>query len=459
MRNFDAWVDGLISSWLNSKQAGKGESGSPLDDEALGHVRDQHGKNSPWQLDPESRLRHLYVLGCTGCGKTNLLIQLVERDINTRQTVAVLDLRGDLIDAVLRFAASHVEPKRVHLIDLRRSSHSYGLNPFQSTVDPYSAALQVHGILRSSAESWGVQLDETLRCALIMLSVNRRALTDLPPLLTNAALRNQLLKNINDAYVLAFFERFAALSSDKQAQWTLPVLNKVSPFLSHPAIRAVLATQSPIDLPAVINSPGTVLLVALGADRLHALAGTFGCLVVSAIENAAMRRVDEPEKQRNSVHLYLDEFENFQSSAFESIVAEGRRFRIGLTLSHQNLHQLDTKLRHVVMNNAGTRIYFRTGQIDASELGRELTHYGIKDPIKALLRLPTGHAFVVSEGASAQRVGFRRAENSKVDGDKLAQYLKEISVPSAASQELPQPQLRHVKKPRSATPQGADDAP
>src|SRR4029077_19027892 len=144
----------------------------------------------------------------------------------------------------------------------------------------------------------------------------RGSVTDISRFLTDSVFRSKNVRNTPDSYVAAFFQRFEQLSPEKQTLWTLPVLNKVSAFLSHPSIRSILSDKAPIDLPGVLDTPGSLLLVALGADRLHALAGTFGCLVVSAIENSVMKRVDLPEEARNPVHLYLDEFENFQSSAF-----------------------------------------------------------------------------------------------------------------------------------------------
>ncbi len=202
--------------------------------------------------------------------------------------------------------------------------------------------------------------------------------------------------------------------------------------------------------------PGSLLLVALAADRVHSLAGIFGCLVVSAIENAVMQRVDLPEHKRNPVHLYLDEFENFQSTAFESIIAEGRRFRLGLTLSHQNLHQLDTRLRHVVSNNASTKIYFRTGHTDAVELGRELASFGEREPVSALMHLPVGDAFAIGEGRRARKVRFREAKRHKSDSAKLEELFGELSKRSnragapASCEPASSGRLKHVRIPRAA---------
>lgn len=402
----------------------------------------------------QDRLRHTYVLGSTGSGKTNLLIQLIDRDIKEGRSAVVLDMRGDLVDRIISRNADDLNPECLSLIDLRNPSISSGLNPLQSSHDPYGAALHVHSVLRASAESWGVQLDETLRCSLIALSYARSSLADLPKLLSDAGLRQQILSSVSDPQVHSFFERFGQLSTERQIAWTLPVLNKVSPFLSHPAIRTIFGERPSIDVAKTLNQPGSVTLVALAADRMHGLAGTFGCLVVSAVENAAMSRVDMPEERRNPVHLYLDEFENFQSPAFESIIAEGRRFRLGLTLSHQNLHQLDTKLRHSITNNAATRIYFRTGHVDAKELGSELDAFGIKDAPKKLMHLPVGQAYVIDSGSTARHVAFHEAQTSSASCEAVQAILELLqsraehhaepaAVPKAKT-------VKHVRKPRAA---------
>lgn len=457
MYSFERWSENLIARLVNGSF--RKDKPGPREDGALGHLICHEGIGASFAIPSDVRTRHLYVLGATGSGKTNLLAQLIEKDLRDGVSAAVLDLRGDLIDRIMPLAETYVHPDSVYLIDLRRPQLSSGLNPFQSKADAYSAALHVHSILKSAADSWGVQLDETLRCTLIALSNTRSSLVEIPRFLTNGRFRSDVLAELTDPHVLAFFERFSSLSLERQNSWVLPVLNKVSPFLSHPSIRAILSDQPPIDLANVLDSRGSLLLVGLAADRLHGLAGTFGCLVVSAIENAVMRRVDVPEASRNPVHLYLDEFENFQSPAFESIIAEGRRFRLGLTLSHQNLHQLDTRLRHNITNNAATRIYFRTGHVDSKELGSELEQYGVRGASESLMHLATGNAYVVGSAPDAQLVAFGEARHPTPNPERHASLLQtlrsraEPAIPALNPPDEPRvPCVKHVRKPRAAKP-------
>lgn len=450
------WVERLLIRIINRSLNRNGANGTKSVDDSIGWQTNADGSLSPFQFDAKSRLRHLYILGATGSGKTNLVSQLIEADILDGRTTVVLDMRGDLVDLLLRFAASNpdaVSADRIDLIDLRRPTLSAGLNQFQSSADPFSAALHIHAILRSAAESWGVQLDETLRCCLIVLSCTRRSLSDLPRLLTDDSFRRDLLGHVLDDQSKAFFDRFDSLSNDKRTAMTLPVLNKVSPLLTHPSIRQVMGVNKPLDLPALLDQPGRVLLCALAADRLHGLAATFGNLLVSAIENAVMQRVDRPEDSRNPVHLYLDEFEHFASPSFESILAEGRRFKLGLTLSHQNLLQLQTRLRHVILNNAGSRVYFGTGVTDATELATELKNLDIEDPVQVLLKLETGQALVASNRQRVRRVTFRKAAQSPCTFEQeqvLLTALSERYKPSSHLAEARSNAIQHIRKPRAA---------
>lgn len=155
---------------------------------------------------------------------------------------------------------------RLHLIDLRRPKFSSGINPFQCGSAAYGSALQIRLILRYATESWGVQLGETFRCSLIALNYSRRSLIGIHRFLTDATLRARVLIELFEPHSASFFERFDERSSDRQNLWVLPVLNKVSAFLPHPAISSHLAEQSSLDLSSVLDTPGNVLLVALATE-------------------------------------------------------------------------------------------------------------------------------------------------------------------------------------------------
>jgi hypothetical protein len=364
--------------------------GQEPDGDVIAHDLLKHGIVA---LTPEARRRHLYILGATGTGKTNLLLRLIESDIKNKRAFCVVDLRGDLVDRVLlRIAASADQEyanadqalaawsKRLLLLDLRHGEQVVGFNPLlgagnaSGEGESYSRALHLLEVLRQQSDSWGVQLEETLRNSLLALSAAGWSLLEIEPLLSNPAFRAQVLYSVSDSHVNGFFERFEKLSSSNQTTWALSVLNKVTPLLSVPSLRLTFGSRQTVDIGHLLDTePGMAILVSLAVDRLHHAAHLAGGLFVSAFQSAIMARVDQAESERVPSHLYVDEFEMMASERFQEIVAEGRRFGVGLCLSHQNLSQLTPNLRNVLRNNVHTQIYFQTGSIDAAELAKEIT--------------------------------------------------------------------------------------
>jgi hypothetical protein len=355
------------------------------------------GPRYPLQILQEERVRHLYILGATGSGKTNFIMQLLARDIADRRTVAVIDLRGDLVDKVLArldLKESRTLAKRIQLLDLRDSDRIIGFNPLIGNADPHSRAYLVKDAIKAHSDSWGVQLDETLRNALIPLAEANLSLLELEPFLTDHAFRQSIGSRSSDPSVASFFGRYDALSAERQQAWFLPVLNKVTPLLGIPRLRLLFGSPNCLDFKYSLDTPGRILLVVLGVDRFHSAARLIGSLIIGAIECASMARVDTPEQLRNPVNFYVDEFETMATAAFSSIIAEGRRFGLALTLSHQNLSQIDRQLRDTILNNSHTQIFFSTGGEDARKLISYLKLGEEEDPVQLLQSLPIGQAFM-----------------------------------------------------------------
>jgi len=372
-------------------------------------------------LSPAARLRHLYVLGATGTGKTNLLLRLIDSDIRANRAFCVLDLRGDLIDRILtRLARAEADlgktAERLLLLDLRQEEHIVGFNPLAlhplgGGGDAHSRAFHILGVLRQQADSWGIQLEETLRNSLIALAETGWSLLEIEPLLSHAPFREQVLAGVSDDHVRAFFTRYGRLSEDKQVGWRLPVLNKVTPLLALPQLRRTFGQCQALDFRSLLDgTPGQIILISLAVDRLHGAAHLAGGLLVSALQTAIMARVDQPEGERVPVHLYLDEFETMMTGTaateqFQQIVAEGRRFGLGLCLSHQNLGQLPAALRQILLNNVHTQLYFQTGAGDAADLAREIvgTHT-LEEVRQTLMTQGVGEAYLVRRGQPARRI-------------------------------------------------------
>ena len=385
----------------------------------------QAATSSAFSLSSAARRRHLYAIGSSGCGKTNFLLRLIEADIAASHSFCVIDLRGDLVDRILLRLAQAKDPeeagKRLLLLDLRETGHSVGFNPLTGPGDPYNRAFLTLDVLRQQAESWGIQLEETLRNALLALAETGWSLLEIEPLLCEPAFRAQVLSGVTDIQVRSFFARYGELSGDRQATWRLPVLNKVTPLLAIPSLRLMLGQWQGVSFPDLLDKrPGQIVLVSLAVDRLHGAAHLIGGLLVSVLQAAIMARVDQSEQDRVPVNLYIDEFETMATERFEAILAEGRRFGLGLTLSHQNLSQLAPGLRHAVLSNAQTQLYFQTGATDAADLAREVMCDQPREWVRtSLIRQGVGEAFLVRRGEESVRLKVAHCPDPKVDPASL----------------------------------------
>lgn len=376
-------------------------------------------------LSPDARRRHLYILGATGTGKTNLLLRLIESDIQNQCAFCVIDLRGDLVDRILLRLAAAGPPEswreRLLLMDLRDTENFVGFNPLVGEGDVYNRALHLLSVLKSQSDSWGVQLEETLRNCLFALAETGWSLLEIEPLLTNASFRAEVMRQVKDTRVRNFFERFGQLSSANKTTWTLAVLNKITPLLSIPALRLIFGQRQSVSFRQLLDQqPGMIVLVSLAIDRLHDAARLAGGMVVSSFQTAIMSRIDQPEAQRIPTHFYIDEFESMASDRFEAIVAEGRRFGLGLTLSHQNISQLSPNLRHVLRNNVHTQAYFQTGALDAADLAKEIGGGKGSDEVRAaLMSQGVGQAYLVRRSQPSARIQVLHCPDPRITADRV----------------------------------------
>lgn len=330
----------------------------------------------PWShlvsVSPKELATHALVLGATGSGKTVLLLHLIAQDLERGHSVCLLDLRGDLVNAVIELCARDIDPSRLRIIDLREKVRPFGFNPLHGSGEPYFRSLSVLEAVANEAESWGVQLAESLRNALMLLAETGAALTDLEKLFYGRSLRQQLLDRCTTDTVVAFWNRYDELSNERQATFAMPVLNKVSLLLATPTLRRILGHPEPIDLGDHLNTPGSVTLVSLAVDELHGSARMMGNIILSSICREVFARVETAESQRNPIRLYVDEFENFGMKDFESILAEGRRFKLSAVLAHQTLAQLSPRMRSMILGNVGVKFVFRCGREDSLNMSRDI---------------------------------------------------------------------------------------
>ncbi len=325
----------------------------------------------------DDRRRHLAVIGKTGMGKTTLLYKLIASDIDAGRGLALLDPHGDLCDAVL----ASVPPRRTNhivLFDVGDRAFPLAFNPL-ACKDPQQRPLVASGVVAAFkklyGDSWGPRLEHILRNALLaLLETPGVSLLSLQRLLSDAAYRTMLTSRLRDPVVRTFWQgEFASWKPQYQAEAIAPIQNKVGQFLSHPILRAIVGqARTSLDLRRV-KDERRILLVNLSKGKIGEDGSTLlGSLLVTGIQLAAMSRADVPEEDRGDFHLYVDEFHQFATESFATILSEARKFRLSLTVATQYLAQMDEATAAAVFGNVGSLLVFQVGASDAEALADQL---------------------------------------------------------------------------------------
>lgn len=338
--------------------------------------REQWGQREPFALSPADARQHLYVIGKTGSGKTTLLRNLILQHLAAGHGVGLIDPHGDLAEELL----DHLPPHRAdHLVYFNPGDLEFpvGLN-LLANVPRDERHLVASGIVSAFKglwrDSWGPRLEYILYHAVAaLLECDNVTLLGVNRMLTDDRYRAWVVRQIRDPFLRAFWEQeFAGYDPRFLREAIAPIQNKLGQLLQSPVIRNLLGqVKSKVSIPFVMDT-GRVFLANLSKGRLgHDKANLLGSLLVTQFQLAAMARVNQPEVERRDFYLFIDEFQNFSTDAFAAILAEARKYRLCLGLSHQYVDQLSLPVRQAVFGNVGTLVAFRVGHTDAEVLGRE----------------------------------------------------------------------------------------
>ena len=324
-------------------------------------------------IKDEDRLLHLYAIGKTGTGKSTLLENMALQDLERGKGLALIDPHGDL---VARIAARIPESRRHDIIylDATDPSQPFGYNPLRHVRED-RIALAASGMMdvfkKMWPDAWGVRMEHILRNVLMALLEQPDAtLHDVLRIFSDKEFRKSVGRSLRNETVRTFLlKEFDQFSFGYRADGTAPIQNKVGAFLADPLLDRILtAPEKDIRIRRIMDE-GKVLLVNLAKGRIGEDSSTLlGGLLVTAIGLAAYTRADMPEAQRRNFFVYVDEFQSFTTLALASMLSELRKYRVGFTIAHQYMHQLEPDVRHAVLGNVGSMISFRVGAEDAPYL-------------------------------------------------------------------------------------------
>lgn len=380
-------------------------------------------------LDCERRERHAYFLGGSGLGKTNAIFKFFEDDVLEGESCCVVDFDGDLVDRALMVLANAASPQEweedLFLLDMREKDYIVSFNPLLGSGSAHERALLLHSIIKHQSDSWGIQLSDTLSHSLVALAEGRWSLLELRPLLSNARFRDMVLEQTTDSEALGFFNKeYNHYSKAKQMEMSRAVFNKVSPLIAIPELRLIFGQRESISLSELIDErKEMVMLLAFPSAHYREAAHLAGGLFLGAMEAAIFNRSHQLEKDRQRLYLYIDEFGSIANNDFETLISKGRRFKLGLRLSHQNLSQLSPMLRQCIAQSVPNRFYFQLAADDAKAVAQEILSNKFENSREireTLMRQKIGQAIFARSGLSSKPMQFLQHKDPKVTAKEIA---------------------------------------
>jgi CxxC-x17-CxxC domain-containing protein len=326
----------------------------------------------------DDRRRHMYLIGKTGMGKSTILENMIVDDIRAGRGVAVVDPHGDLAEKVMQYIPAE-RVKDVIYFNPTDTDFPIAFNIVEA-VDIKVRHLVASGLVgvfkKLWADSWGPRLEYILRNAILaVLDYPNSTLLSVIQMLSDKNYRKKVLAEVKDPVVKSFWlKEFAGYADKFASEAVSPIQNKVGQFLSSSVIRNIVGqTRSSIDVRQAMDE-GKILIMNLSKGHIgEDNSALLGAMMITKIQLAAMSRVDIPEKERKDFYLYIDEFQNFSTESFATILSEARKYHLDLIIAHQYMEQLTDEVKAAVFGNVGTLVAFRVGAVDAEELVKEFT--------------------------------------------------------------------------------------
>ena len=354
-------------------------TGSDANDDQISAfgVTNFRGINHQFGMLRYDRSRHVYIIGQTGAGKSGLLELFALSDIFHNQGYAIIDPHGDFAINNMKFIPGS-RLNDVVYFNPADTAYPLGFNPLEVTNPNQKTNIssEVIGVLkRMFGDSWGPRLEYILRYTIsALLDRPETTMLDITRMLTDKNFRKETLGYCRDTVVLQFWNvEFASWNDKFVAEAVAPVLNKVGAFTANPIIRNIIGQPKSTFNIRQIMDEGKILIVNLSKGLIgEDNAAILGSFLVTKIQLAAMSRSDIPDiRDRRPFYLYVDEFQNFATDSFATILSEARKYGLNLTVANQYISQMNETVRDAVFGNVGTMISFRVSADDAPILAKQ----------------------------------------------------------------------------------------
>ena len=353
-------------------------------------INKHRGVETQIRFRDKDRTRHQYLIGKSGCGKSSLLSWQARQDVNAGQGLCVVDPHGDLIEDVLNYIPKE-RAKDVILFDPADTDRPMGLNLLEAKTEEEKdrASLDAMEIFIKlfGNEIFGPRIQHYFRngCLTLMDDEDEGAtLIDVPRLFVDEEFQRYKVAKCRNLVVRSFWEHEIAKTGAREKEEMIPYFSaKFGPFITNSTMRNIIGQpKSAFDIRQIMDE-GKILLVNLSKGKIGDInAQLLGLIFVNKVNMAALSRAEIPMEQRKRFYLYVDEFQNFITDAFATILSEARKYELALIMAHQYIGQLtgktgayedsSSKIRDAVFGNVGTIMSFKIGAEDAEYMAKEM---------------------------------------------------------------------------------------
>jgi len=347
------------------------------------------GKTTPIRIQPADRLRHMYMIGKTGVGKSTVFQNMALQDIHNRAGLCFIDPHGESIDWLLaRIPANRLED--VILFDPSDGEFPFGLNLLEAH-DAREKDFLVSELIQIfyklfDPEKTGIigpQFEHWLRNAAltVMSGQDGGSLLEIPKLFMDKKYEAAKRKNLKDPLVQEFWSKQMAQTADFHKSEMLNYFtSKFGGFLNNELMRNLIGQRrSSFNFDQILSGE-KILLVNLSKGKIGELnAQMLGLIIVAKLQAAVLKRAYMDESARTPFYLYVDEFHNVVTDTFASLLSESRKYGLGVHLTNQYFAQLPEKIQDAILGNVGTLLSFEIGAEDAEKLAKEFTPFDKDD--------------------------------------------------------------------------------
>lgn len=432
----------------------------PTEGTLLG-VNKHRGSEREIHITQEDRLRHFYIIGQTGTGKTTLMKNMIVQDIEAGHGVCMIDPHGTDIEDVLGCIPTEREDDVIYF-DPSRLDQVIGFNmleydvtkPEQKTFvvnELFSIFQKLYG---ANPESMGPMFEQYFRNATLLVMEHPESgstLMDISRVMSDAKYRRMKLEHAKNPVVVQFWREIATKAGGEAALENIVpyIVSKFDVFTANDYMRPIIGQQhSAFDFRKVMDEK-KILLVNLSKGRLGEInANLIGMIMVGKLLMAALSRVDDPTKSFPDFYLHMDEFQNVSTNSISAILSEARKYKLGLTVAHQFIAQLDEGIKDSVFGNVGSIAAFRVGPDDAQFLEQQFAPtFDAAD----LMNVPNRNAYtrVLADGSPTKPFSLATMPPREPDLTKAARIVENSYQKYAKSREVVEAEIaaRYQKQP------------